>query len=434
MNPNNSIQKAIDYIEEHITDELDNETIARQAAYSTFYFQHIFTVICGITVGDYIRYRRLTLAGHELCDTDIKIIDVAFKYGYSGPESFSRAFRKFHGVTPTEARKDPSRLKKYSPLSIKVAMKGGRVSTNEWFPPFPDRNHPETRLKYVYELKSRVHENPFLNIQHLLRESVSLHEEGYFSDKEMNEIRQICEKVLCFYHGDELMHLMQSIIFFEEEENLDYWKSYVCNMFPGDFDDMLLMRYQFAGKGRSDLKKFRKQHQKVTYYRIISLLLMYINSPLSEDPTSPTGYDRNREWPIEDLNYAMDVLNANSKTEDDIFICERAGLELRLATGYFRIGEFEQGFEYLDKYNKHIDIVCDFSDTGPRRGSVPIFEDYEVKLKYNQRQTPLFFFNADDTAYDAIREDIRFNNFAAKIKDYRKLFNEELYQKLEHDL
>ena len=434
MKISNGIQKAIDYIEEHITEELDYTDIARNAAYSSFYFQHIFTVLCGVTIGDYIRYRRLTLAGRELCDTDDKIIDIAFKYGYSTPESFSRAFRKFHGLSPAAARKDSSKLKNYSPLSVKVTMKGGGFSDNKNYPVVPDRVDTEARIKYVEELIERAQSNPFFNIQHLLRESIRLYDDGIYNEHQLNRIRLICEKIISFYHGDELAHLMQSIIIFEKEENLDYWRSYACNIFPGDFDVMLLMRYQYAGKGRSDLNKFRKQHQSVAYKRIISLLLMYINTPLSLDPTSPTGYDLNREWPIEDLNYAMDVLNANSKIEDDIFIAERASLELRLATGYFRIEELEKGFEYLNNYSKHIDIVCDFSDTGPRHGSVPIFEDYEVKLKYNQRHTPLLFFNADDTAYDNIRQDKRFIDVAAKIKDYRKLFTEELYQKLEQDL
>ena len=102
------IQNAINYVEEHLTDEIDMELVAKKAACSEFYFQRIFGVLCGVTLGDYIRNRRLTLAGNELCVSDTKVIDVALKYGYESPESFTRAFTKFHGITPSEAKKDGS--------------------------------------------------------------------------------------------------------------------------------------------------------------------------------------------------------------------------------------------------------------------------------------------------------------------------------------
>lgn len=90
------IQNALDHIEEHITEELDYDEIARQAACSGFYFQRIFGILCGYTLGEYIRNRRLSIAGSELSAGNIKVIDAAFKYGYDSPESFARAFAKFH--------------------------------------------------------------------------------------------------------------------------------------------------------------------------------------------------------------------------------------------------------------------------------------------------------------------------------------------------
>lgn len=86
------LQRAIDYIENHLTDEIDYERIAQQAAYSTFYFQRIFSALCDISVGDYIRRRRLTLAGRNLNISKEKVIDVVLKYGYENPEAFTRAF------------------------------------------------------------------------------------------------------------------------------------------------------------------------------------------------------------------------------------------------------------------------------------------------------------------------------------------------------
>lgn len=121
------IQNAIDYIEEHITDELDCDEIARQAACSGFYFQRIFGILCGMPLGEYIRNRRLTLAGSELSAMDAKVVDVALKYGYESPESFARAFVRFHGITPSEAKKDGNKLKSLSRVSVQITLKGGSV-------------------------------------------------------------------------------------------------------------------------------------------------------------------------------------------------------------------------------------------------------------------------------------------------------------------
>ena len=121
------IQNAVNYIENHITEDLDYDVIAAQAACSGFYFQRIFGILCGITLGEYIRSRRLTLAGSELSAADEKVIDVALKYGYESPESFARAFSRFHGITPSEAKKDGSRLKSFSRLSVQIILKGGNI-------------------------------------------------------------------------------------------------------------------------------------------------------------------------------------------------------------------------------------------------------------------------------------------------------------------
>ena len=122
------IQRALDYIESHLTDgELDYGDIARQAACSSFYFQRIFGALCGMSLGEYIRARRLTLAGRELAAGGAKVLDTALKYGYESPESFSRAFARFHGVTPSEARRDGSRLRSFSPLSVRLTLKGGTI-------------------------------------------------------------------------------------------------------------------------------------------------------------------------------------------------------------------------------------------------------------------------------------------------------------------
>ena len=121
------IQNAINYIEDHITEELDYGQIARESFSSPFHFQRVFSILCGYTLGEYIRSRRLTLAGTELATTREKVIDVAYKYGYDSPESFAKAFQKFHGITPTQARGGGVMLKSFSRLSIKVSLEGGSI-------------------------------------------------------------------------------------------------------------------------------------------------------------------------------------------------------------------------------------------------------------------------------------------------------------------
>ena len=122
-----SLQRAIDYIEEHITEELDYSAIARIACSSSYHFQKVFGLLCGRTLGQYIRERRLTLAGSELSSSDLKVIDAALKYGYDSPESFCRAFTKFHGVTPSQAKAYGNNLKSLSKLTVKLALEGGNI-------------------------------------------------------------------------------------------------------------------------------------------------------------------------------------------------------------------------------------------------------------------------------------------------------------------
>ena len=121
------IQNAIDYIEEHLTEEMDYDIVAKQSFSSTYHFQRLFSILCGFTVGEYIRNRRLTLAGSELATTNVKVIDVAMKYGYESPDSFAKAFQKFHGVTPSAARMNGSKLKSFSRLVLKISLEGGKL-------------------------------------------------------------------------------------------------------------------------------------------------------------------------------------------------------------------------------------------------------------------------------------------------------------------
>ncbi len=120
------IRSAIDYIEENLTEKLDINDIAGRSFSSPYHFQRVFGILCGYTVGEYIRYRRLTLAGAEISG-GAKVIDTAIKYGYESPDSFTRAFVRFHGITPSQAKKRNADLKSFSRMSIKISLEGGKM-------------------------------------------------------------------------------------------------------------------------------------------------------------------------------------------------------------------------------------------------------------------------------------------------------------------
>ncbi len=119
------IQHAIDYIEDNLTETIDYEEVAKKCYSSSYHFQRVFSILCGFTLGEYIRNRRLTLAGRELATTNAKVIDVAMKYGYESPDSFAKAFQKFHGILPSQARMGGSNLKSFSRLVLKFSLEGG---------------------------------------------------------------------------------------------------------------------------------------------------------------------------------------------------------------------------------------------------------------------------------------------------------------------
>ena len=121
------LQNAIDYIEDNLSNTIDYDMVAAQSFSSSFHFQRVFSILCGFTIGEYIRNRRLSLAGAELASSDSKVIDVAMKYGYESPDSFAKAFQKFHGVLPSQARNNGSKLKSFSRLVLKFSLEGGSI-------------------------------------------------------------------------------------------------------------------------------------------------------------------------------------------------------------------------------------------------------------------------------------------------------------------
>ena len=120
-----SLNRAIEYIEENLLDDVTCDKVARHVFISSFHLQRTFYLLTGFTLGEYVRNRRLTLAGQELSKGDARVIDVAMKYGYDTSESFSKAFSRFHGATPVQAKKRGTALKSFNRLTIKITMEGG---------------------------------------------------------------------------------------------------------------------------------------------------------------------------------------------------------------------------------------------------------------------------------------------------------------------
>ncbi|WP_171652879.1 AraC family transcriptional regulator [Paenibacillus foliorum] len=120
------MKDALELIERNMEEQLGIEEIAKAAYSSPFHFQRMFHMLTGITVAEYIRKRKLTLAAQELAISSTKVLDVALKYGYDSPESFSKAFRKAHGITPSAAREPGVRLKAFPRISFHLSLKGDK--------------------------------------------------------------------------------------------------------------------------------------------------------------------------------------------------------------------------------------------------------------------------------------------------------------------
>jgi AraC family transcriptional regulator len=118
------MNEALSYIEENLTDDIDFKEVARLALCSEYHFQRMFSFLAGVSLAEYIRRRRLTVAAFELNNSNIKVIDIAVKYGYSSPDSFTRAFQGLHGVTPSEARNNGKSLKAYPRMTFQLSIKG----------------------------------------------------------------------------------------------------------------------------------------------------------------------------------------------------------------------------------------------------------------------------------------------------------------------
>ena len=130
------IRSAIDYIERHLTDDLSAQEVADQVYLSPFFLQRGFSVMTGMGMSEYIRGRRLYLAACELQNSDDRVIDIALRYGYETPESFTKAFSRFHGATPSQVRAGAP-VTAFLPLTIDLSVQGGYQMDYKIAPMFP---------------------------------------------------------------------------------------------------------------------------------------------------------------------------------------------------------------------------------------------------------------------------------------------------------
>ena len=132
------LNDAIGYIEEHLTDEIDYEKLGRIACCSSYHFQRMFAYMAGVPLSEYIRRRKMSLAAVDLQGRDMKILDVAGKYGYNSPTSFNRAFQSVHGIAPSAVKNEGTPVKSFPPIAFKITVKGVeemnyRIETKEAF-------------------------------------------------------------------------------------------------------------------------------------------------------------------------------------------------------------------------------------------------------------------------------------------------------------
>lgn len=132
------LNQAINYIEEHLTTEIEYEQLGKIACCSTYHFQRMFAYMAGIPLSEYIRRRKMSLAAVDLQSKDAKIIDVAGKYGYSSPTAFNRAFQAVHGIAPSLVRNEGVSVKSFPTIMFKITVKGVeemnyRIETKEAF-------------------------------------------------------------------------------------------------------------------------------------------------------------------------------------------------------------------------------------------------------------------------------------------------------------
>ena len=130
--------ESIEYMEQHLANEIDYGELGKIACCSTYHYQRMFTYMAGIPLSEYIRRRKMSLAAVDLQQSNAKIIDIAEKYGYRSPTAFNRAFQSVHGIAPSAVKNEGVSIKSFPPIRFQLTIKGAeemeyRIETKEAF-------------------------------------------------------------------------------------------------------------------------------------------------------------------------------------------------------------------------------------------------------------------------------------------------------------
>lgn len=162
-----SIRTAIDYMEEHLEDNISAQDVADRVYLSPFFLQRGFSLMTGYGIGEYIRNRRLYQAALDLKETEDKVIDIALRYCYETPESFTKAFSRFHGVTPSQVR-DGAAGKVFLPLTIKLSVQGGSQMDYKIAPMFLSRSSASRRFLIMKPLIRKFRSSGMKPVRNML--------------------------------------------------------------------------------------------------------------------------------------------------------------------------------------------------------------------------------------------------------------------------
>lgn len=124
------VNQALEYIEEHLDDEINYDEISKKACLSKTGLQKLFLFATSMTLTEYIRKRRLSMAAIELSKGEKKVIDIALKYGYESPSSFTRAFQNLFKKKPTQIRNSED-FSPFPPIHLSLKIDKGEMIMNE---------------------------------------------------------------------------------------------------------------------------------------------------------------------------------------------------------------------------------------------------------------------------------------------------------------
>ena len=125
------LNSAMEYLEGHLEEQVDYEQLGRIACCSPYHFQRMFGYLAGVSLSEYVRRRRMSLAAVCLQNGE-KIIDVAGRFGYNSPTAFNRAFQSVHGIAPSAVKSSGVTVRSYPPISFKITIKGADEMNTVW--------------------------------------------------------------------------------------------------------------------------------------------------------------------------------------------------------------------------------------------------------------------------------------------------------------